>query len=698
MTLPAPNLDDLRFQSDLVDEARKRIIHYCPEWTEYNLSDPGITLIELFAWMTEMMLYRVNRVPEKNYIKFLEMLGLQRKPASSSTTEMTFWLSAPLPFSTDRDQVVSVPEAFEVRSDLSEQETLFTTNRKLDIVSPLLTQVRREKEFNKNYLSRLGVEIFHPFNQPAPQMGDTFYLGFDAKHDINGHILQLGFTCDPTEAVGIRRDDPPWVWECMDKDGRWIEITPSKFEGEKDTTGGLNNERGSLVFYLPLTLAPGLLYGLSAFWLRCRIEQRNPLQGMYSESPRVKQIDAFSLGATIPATHSVRVSEEVLGKSKGEAGQSFVSKHQPILTLLTGETVEVEESRDGDVVFVPWKQVIDFSASTQYDRHFVLDNASGTISFGPSVRQPDGTVIQYGRIPESGRDIRLSRYRYGGGVSGNLPIAALNTLTQAIPYVARVSNLVRAVGGQDQETIDELKLRAQRELQAQRRAVTAQDYEQFTKNSSRSVARAKCLTPNDQANGVTGTVTVMIVPAVADSLAANGLAALHLTDEFQAMVRSYLDQYRLLTTSLHIREPKYIGVKVKATIVPEDFHQPAKVQRQVIDELNRYLAPLAMDDKKPISQAMEKWEGWPFGRDLFLAEVISLIQQVPQVKYVLDVSVSSRVVTPLDERKLFDDSPAPLLTPVEKVLLVPEDGLICSLDHEIEIITVQDLYKKDKNQ
>ena len=68
MTLPIPNLDDLRFQSDLVDEARKRIIHYCPEWTEYNISDPGITLIELFAWMTEMMIYRLNRVPSKNYL------------------------------------------------------------------------------------------------------------------------------------------------------------------------------------------------------------------------------------------------------------------------------------------------------------------------------------------------------------------------------------------------------------------------------------------------------------------------------------------------------------------------------------------------------------------------------------------------------------------------------------------------------
>src|SRR2546430_2442631 len=62
MSLPAPNLDDRRFQ-DIVDEAKRRITRYCPEWTDHNVSDPGVALIELFAWMTEMILYRVNQVP-----------------------------------------------------------------------------------------------------------------------------------------------------------------------------------------------------------------------------------------------------------------------------------------------------------------------------------------------------------------------------------------------------------------------------------------------------------------------------------------------------------------------------------------------------------------------------------------------------------------------------------------------------------
>ena len=693
MTLPAPNLDDLRFQRDLVDEARKRIIHYCPEWTEYNLSDPGITLIELFAWMTELMVYRLNRVPEKNYIKFLEMLGLQRKPASSARTELTFWTSVPLPITPGNEQAVTIPQGMEVRSEFTETEVLFTTDYEAKIAPPLLSQVRKEDEFNKNHFSRMGIEIFHPFSQ-VPKMGDTFYLGFNPKNNLNGHILQLNFTCDPTEAVGIRREDPPWVWECLTRDGTWTPLMLSSMDGEKDTTGGLNNEEGKLVLYLPLNLANGTLYGLNAQWLRCRIEQRNALQGMYSETPRIKKIEAFSLGITIPAMHSINVDGEQLGTSNGEPGQSFTLQHSPVLTLQEGETLEVEENRGGETVFVPWVPVENFANSSRYDRHYVVDMASGVVQFGPSVRQQDGTVLQYGRIPESGRKIRFSRYRYGGGVAGNLPVGSLNTMTLSLAYVSRVTNLVRADGGRDQETLDELKLRAQRELQAQHRAVTAQDYEQFTKSCSRSVARARCLMPGELSEGSAGTVTVLVVPSVPDALRAGDLASLRLDDSLQAEIRAYLDKYRLLTTSLHVREPSYTGVKIKARIVPQDFFQPAEVQQRVMDELKRYITPLPVDEKAPLLKADENWEGWQFGRDLFAAEIISLIQQIPLVKYVLDVEIHQRTVIPVEEKWMYDEAPKPELKKVENVLMVPDDSLLCSLDHEVEIVNIQDLYQK----
>jgi predicted phage baseplate assembly protein len=67
MALLPPKLDDRHFQ-DIVDEAKKRIPQYCKEWTDHNVSDPGVTLIELFAWMTDIILYRMNRVPDLHYI------------------------------------------------------------------------------------------------------------------------------------------------------------------------------------------------------------------------------------------------------------------------------------------------------------------------------------------------------------------------------------------------------------------------------------------------------------------------------------------------------------------------------------------------------------------------------------------------------------------------------------------------------
>jgi hypothetical protein len=75
MTLPAPNLDDKSYQ-DLVREAISKIPVYAPQWTDYNATDPGITLIELFAWLTEMQIYRLNRITEKHLRVFLRTLGI----------------------------------------------------------------------------------------------------------------------------------------------------------------------------------------------------------------------------------------------------------------------------------------------------------------------------------------------------------------------------------------------------------------------------------------------------------------------------------------------------------------------------------------------------------------------------------------------------------------------------------------------
>src|ERR1700682_1358689 len=79
MSIALTNLDDRRWL-DLVDEGRALIPFYSPGWTDHNVHDPGITLIEMFAWLAEMDIYQLNRIPERHLLKFIELLGIYPKP------------------------------------------------------------------------------------------------------------------------------------------------------------------------------------------------------------------------------------------------------------------------------------------------------------------------------------------------------------------------------------------------------------------------------------------------------------------------------------------------------------------------------------------------------------------------------------------------------------------------------------------
>src|SRR3712207_7931964 len=96
MSLPAPDLDDRRFQ-DIVDEAKRRIHRHCPDWTDHNVSDPGVALLELFAWMTELTLYRLNQVPDRLFIKFLELAGVRLHGPAPARGDLLFRLTAAQP-------------------------------------------------------------------------------------------------------------------------------------------------------------------------------------------------------------------------------------------------------------------------------------------------------------------------------------------------------------------------------------------------------------------------------------------------------------------------------------------------------------------------------------------------------------------------------------------------------------------------
>src|ERR1700744_4844239 len=130
MPLPPPELDDRKFQ-DIVDEAKRLIPRYCPEWTNHNVSDPGVALIELFAWMSEMVLFRINQVPERLYVHFLNMVGVEPFPPSVARADLTFWLTTVL------EQPVIVPANTEVMTaagaSAGSEAVVFSTTTELVI-------------------------------------------------------------------------------------------------------------------------------------------------------------------------------------------------------------------------------------------------------------------------------------------------------------------------------------------------------------------------------------------------------------------------------------------------------------------------------------------------------------------------------------------------------------------------------------
>jgi predicted phage baseplate assembly protein len=227
--------------------------------------------------------------------------------------------------------------------------------------------------------------------------------------------------------------------------------------------------------------------------------------------------------------------------------------------------------------------------------------------------------------------------------------------------------------------------------------VTSSDFENLAKGASRTVARAVCNTPgNGNGNGhlPPGTLELVVVPAAYDALRAGDLTKLQLDPALIMRVQEHLDQYRLLTTSLRIREPQYIGVKVYAEIVAGEYSQPDVVRTRALETLRNFISPLALDDSRG-----PEWEGWPFGKDLYVTEIYSLLEKVPGVEYVMVVRLSHRPIVPLNEGPRPEEAEAgeaaeaaPALTELasnQRSLVVPKGALVVSLEHDIQMVALE---------
>ena len=675
--LPKENLDDRTFE-DLVAECILRIPRYCPEWTDFNPSDPGITLVELFAWLTDQMLMRFNKVPRRNYITFLELLGIKLQPPAPAQTDVSFYLTQPDTYP------YSIPQGTEIGTERTETEEaiIFSTEQDLLIGQPEIihfltaettatTPSSLRDGFSNQWIREnngewRGEET--PLFNEQPEVGNCFYLVLNPEQPLAGNNLAITFRGAPATPTGIDPDHPPRTWSAWDGQ-EWVNILMRE---EDDDTGGFsfNTARedldtiptGEVIVHLPHHFPSGNFEGYEGYWLRCAYTEPKDNQELYSQAPKIVGINAQSIGGTVAAKQSFLIRDELLGVSDGRPGQSFTLQNIPVLERRSEEHILVIPPSSPPQT---WTEVRDFASSTPSDRHYTIDALTGTVEFGPLIQEPsrhvretkfraqetqlpvlgnystrlvghiDGTLEkQYGSIPPKGAEIRMRCYRTGGGRKGNIESGTLKILKSAIPYISRVTNYQPARGGADPESLNQAMLRAPQILRTRDRAVTKEDFEVLTKEGGQgSIAKTVCLPV-----AAAGVVTVLVVPEAERNNLPEGLnpEALVLTTSLREQTLKYLNERKLLGVRIQLQQPNYVGVAVTASIGLEPMYQNDRAEDMIRQQLKLALYKFL----NPLTGGIEG-EGWKFGRPVYISDIIALFQKIAGVRYIGEVILHS---------------------------------------------------------
>jgi predicted phage baseplate assembly protein len=640
MPLTDIQLDD-RSYDDLKAELLRRIPAYTPQWTDFNESDPGIALIELFSWLADILVYRVNKIPDKAYIKFLQLIGIQLGLPAPAQAYLTFTLT-----SKDLPNAVPIPGGTQVGlANASAGPVIFETTDNLYATGASLLAVQTydgARYTVVNNFNPVDGSAYYAFSQ-FPQAGAALYLGFDrAFPSVGGYQYPITILVNTPSVTGSAQGGqgapsatPPitGVLEYSTATG-WQSMTVVQ-----DGTAALT-QSGVLTFKAPAAWA-AVQYGAlrkstdpSYYWMRYRIAQ--VLGPGYQSPPQLTNI----LVNTIKATNAVTVDGELLGASNGMPNQTFQISNYPVLPIdpsLPG-IVEVDEG-DG---FVLWTQTTpDFSGTDRNSTVYALDYSTGTVTFGDGVHgkiphwlSSDGSNLQPADLP----NIQVTQYRYGGGVQGNAGSNSITSLIDSVPYVASVTNMLPSVLGADEETVADAEDRAPEAIRTLSRAVSVEDFISLALlTPGADIKRATAIPlqlPQTQvvraADGTVitppaapGVVTVIVVPSGPNPQmpVAN--------DQTLTAVANYLDAYRLLTCELYVTTPVYRMVEIQANVIVSPGASSGAVQTALEAALLAFYNPLTGGDPPA---GTTQGPGWDFGGTIYVSDAYRQILEVDGVQ------------------------------------------------------------------
>ncbi|GAA0331833.1 hypothetical protein GCM10009087_47520 [Sphingomonas oligophenolica] len=642
MPLPAPATDNRRYQA-LVDELVARIPSHTPEWTNFNDSDPGVTLIQLFAYITESLLYRTNQIPERNRAKFLQLLGVPLAPAQEARGLVAF--------ANGRGPTESlvVPRGTEVFAGALP----FRTATSLDVLPlearfyvrrPIISPTQEQQDYY--------ALLYASYDKPVPQ---TLAL-YETVEVVGGGGVDLAETVDHSlwvALLGRTMDNVP----AKDRDG-WDDLR-SKLAGRTLSLGMKPDQGADQIVARPGT-PPALSDGLLRFELPSpgpialdangspmpsytRVAARadfdplsqpgiielalpaaagldlwhlDPLEAGVGDLPPVA--DAPDVAARIVTWLRIRsgsttdvkldwvginaaqvrqqllISAEQLAPGDNTPDQVRQLRQTPVLAgSVTLTSIENNTRHDWtaiDDVRAAGPEVAIPGAPDMGDplAVFSCDAEAGTLSFG------DGFT---GRRPKLDEALYAS-YASTAGAAGNVNAGALKGGSM-VPEGVTVTNPVPTWGGADAESVAAAETQIPRFITHRDRLVTAEDFRAITwRTPGVSIGRIEILPAAHPdvvpltIGSAPGAVTLMVIP-IRDPAHPDAPRA---DRPFLNTLCNYLDPRRLVTTELVLRGPDYVGIWISIGIEVAGGRAVAEVVEAVKTQIKAFLRPLPAPD------------------------------------------------------------------------------------------------------
>lgn len=337
-----------------------------------------------------------------------------------------------------------------------------------------------------------------------------------------------------------------------------------------------------------------------------------------------RMLNALRLNTVRAIAASTR-KDERLGRSDGRPGQVFALSRRPVWFDPLTEAPDLVLDVVTDGLAETWTRVDDFFGQPPTATVYVLDPISGVITCGDG--RPRG---RGGAIPPPGAEIIARRYRHGGGAIGNVGAGSISKIKGSLPQVDSVTNLRASSGGADAETLEEVKGRAPGRLRMRDRAMSAQDFADLARETPGAAIHKAYAVAAHEPTGAgfaprPGAVTVVVLPAREHP------TPQALRDDLAAVQR-WLDPRRLITTELFVTGPLYLaitGITAQLRLHrTADFQTVARAAQQAVTD---WLHPL---------RGGPDGTGWPFGADIYHADLYDLLLAVPGVRRVARLSVA----------------------------------------------------------